>query len=111
MPRKPPVARIITLIILTVLVIALGFLFIEVMIGFLLPLFMAVLLTILFRPLHDWILRRVHGRLRVAAALTTLAILLIVLAPLVYVVLTAAQDAADFLLAPEGPKLDRATFN
>lgn len=111
MPRESLVARIITLIILTVFVIALGFLFIEVMIGFLLPLFLAVLLTILFRPLHDWILRRLGGRTRLAAAITTLLIMLIVLAPIVYVLLTAAQDAADFLLAPEGPKLDRATFN
>ena len=104
-------ANIITLIGLIVLVVALGFLFIQVMIGFLLPLFLAVLLTILFRPLHLAIARRLGGHDRIAAGITTLLILLIVVAPIMFVIFKAAQDAVGFLLAPGGPKLDRKTFN
>ncbi len=103
--------RIVTLIILTVLVIALGFLFIQVMIGFLVPLFLAVLLTVLFRPLHMAITRRLGGYHRTAAAITTLLILVIVLAPLVFVIVHATEDAARYLLAPGGPRINREAFN
>jgi predicted PurR-regulated permease PerM len=105
------VSRIVTLVILTILVVALGFLFVQVMSGFLLPLFLAVLLTILFHPLHLAIARRLHGHDRIAAGITTLLILLIVLAPVVFVIIRATEDAASFLLAPEGPRINRETFN
>ncbi len=95
-------SRIISLIGLTVLVLALGYLFVQVMIGFLIPLFMAVLLTILFRPLHDAIARRSGGHDRIAAGLTTAVILLIVLAPIVFVIFRAGQDVAAFVLSKEG---------
>jgi predicted PurR-regulated permease PerM len=105
------VGRIVTLIILTVLVIALGFLFIQVMIGFLVPLFLAVLLTVLFRPLHKAITLRLGGYHRTAAAITTLLILVIVLAPLVFVIVHATEDAARYLFPPEGPRINREALN
>jgi predicted PurR-regulated permease PerM len=95
--RELPVSRVISLIGLTVLVLALGYLFIQVMIGFLIPLFLAVLLTILFRPLHDAIARRFGGHDRIAAGVTTVVILVIVLAPILYVTIQAGRDAAEFL--------------
>jgi predicted PurR-regulated permease PerM len=105
------VARIITLIGLIVLVVALGFLFVQVMIGFLLPLFLAMLLTILFRPLHMAIVNRLHGHDRIAAGITTVLILVIVLAPIGFVVFRAATDAVSFLTSGDGPKFDRDTFS
>jgi predicted PurR-regulated permease PerM len=102
------VSRIVTLVILTVLVVALGFLFVQVMSGFLLPLFLAVLLTILFHPVHLAIARRLHGRGRIAAGITTLLILLIVLAPIVFVVFQAAQDATSYVGDKKGQALMRA---
>jgi predicted PurR-regulated permease PerM len=105
------VSRIVTLVILTVLVVALGFLFVQVMSGFLLPLFLAVLLTILFRPVQLAIARRLHGYDRIAAGITTLLILLIVLAPIVFVVFRAAQDAATYVVDPQGHALIRGKFD
>jgi predicted PurR-regulated permease PerM len=96
------VPRIISLIGLTVLVLALGYLFVQVMIGFLLPLFMAVLLAILFQPLHNAIARRLGGHARIAAGLTTALILFIVLAPIVFVIFRAGQDVALFILSKGG---------
>jgi predicted PurR-regulated permease PerM len=48
---------------------------------FLLPLFLAAVLVVLFKPLHQWIVRKLPKRPHLAALLTTVVILLIVLAP------------------------------
>ncbi len=104
-------SRTITLIILVVLVLGLAIAFYQVMIGFLLPLFLATLLTILFQPLHERIQRACRHHDRLAAALTTLAILLIVLAPIGYVLFRAATEAFALLLQPGGPQFDRATLD
>jgi predicted PurR-regulated permease PerM len=85
--------RTISLVILVVLVVLLAILFYQVMIGFLLPLFLAVLLAILFQPLHRWMIRLFGGYDRLAAAITTVLILLIVLVPLAFVLLQAATEA------------------
>ena len=61
-------SRTITLIILVVLVLGLAIGFYQVMIGFLLPLFLATLLTILFQPLHERIQRACRNHDRLAAA-------------------------------------------
>ena len=55
------------LFILLVVIAATGYLLYRVMASFLLPLFLAVVLTVIFRPLHDWMLRtmpqpRTRGR-------------------------------------------------
>ena len=80
-------ARVISLIVLVVLVLLFGFLFFEVMAGFLVPLFLAVLLAVLVRPLHRWIKQQLNGRVRAAAALTTLVVLLIVFTPVLLLTL------------------------
>jgi predicted PurR-regulated permease PerM len=104
-------SRIISLVILIVLVLALTIVFYQVMIGFLLPLFLATLLTILFQPLHARIQRACHSHDRLAAAITTLAILLIVLVPIGYVLFRATAEAITMLRQPGGPQLDRETVN
>lgn len=86
-------ARIISLIVLVVLVLLFGFLFVEVMAGFLVPLFLAVLLAVLFRPLHRWIRLQLKGRVRIAAALTTVAVLLIVFTPVLLITLRTITEA------------------
>jgi predicted PurR-regulated permease PerM len=48
---------------------------------FLIPLFLAALCVVMFRPLHRWILVRCRDRPHLAAGLTTAAILVIVLVP------------------------------
>ena len=86
-------ARNISLIILISIIAALGFVFFRVMAGFWLPLFMAALLVVIFRPVHRWILDRCDGKQKRAAVLTTLAILFIVLAPVIWVVSLAVAEA------------------
>lgn len=92
--------RAISLAILVVLVLLLAILFYQVMIGFLLPLFLATLLAILFQPLHREMVRLFHGHDRIAAGVTTALILVIVLAPLAFTVFKAATEATAILARP-----------
>ena len=54
-------ARIVSLVVLVVILLLLGGLFLRVMAGFLLPLFLALLLAIMFGPLNRWFRRRLGG--------------------------------------------------
>lgn len=88
-------ARLISLIVLIVFVILFGVIFFWVMARFILPLFLAVLLAVIFHPLHAWIRDRCRGYKRVAAAITTIAILVIVLAPIGAVIYRGVSEAVD----------------
>lgn len=63
-------------------ILAVGVLFYRLMIGFFVPLFLAALLVVIFRPVHLWIFEKVGRRRRLAAGTTTALILFIVLLPL-----------------------------
>lgn len=90
-------ARIISLIVLGVFVVLVAVIFFWVMAGFILPLFLATVLTVLFHPLHQWFVRKCKGYDRIAAVLTLVTILVIVLAPLIAVLFRAANDATDLV--------------
>ncbi|MBX7167835.1 MAG: AI-2E family transporter [Pirellulales bacterium] len=87
-------SRLVSFLILVALVAVSGLLFYQVMAQFLLPIFLAVVLVVIFRPLHRWVVQEVKGSNHLAALLTTLMILLVVLAPMVTVLAMAAADAA-----------------
>ncbi|HTQ40858.1 MAG TPA: AI-2E family transporter [Pirellulales bacterium] len=89
--------RVISVIVLLVLVLLFGGLFYLVVFRFFVPLFLAALFAMLFQPLHGWIMHRCHGHDRIAATLSTLAILLIVLVPTVIVVYQGAHDAVHLM--------------
>ncbi len=74
-------SHIVSFGLLIVIILVIGGLFIKVMAGFLIPLFLAALCVVMFRPLYAWILLRCRDRQHLAAGLTTAAILLIVLVP------------------------------
>ena len=78
-----PMARLISLGILTSLIVLLGITFYHVVAPFLLPLFLAGITAVLCRPVYLWFIPRTNGRPRLAAGLTTMAVLLAVLLPLV----------------------------
>ena len=103
--------RAISLAILVVLVVLLAFLFYQVMIGFLLPLFLAALLAILFQPLHSRMVQLFRGHDRLAAGITTTVILLIVLAPLAFIVLRASHEAIFILNRAGGPHFNEQTLD
>lgn len=88
------------------LVAIFGLLSLRVMSSFLLPLLLAAMLVVIFGPLHRWLRERFHLPDWIAAGLTTLFVLLIVLVPLFLLVSRAGGDAVAMLRSPDGLKLD-----
>lgn len=66
---------------LIVSILVIGLLFYRILYSFFVPMFLAALLVVIFQPVHRWIEHRCQGRRRVAAAISTAAIFLIVLFP------------------------------
>lgn len=102
--------RLVSFAILIGLVVLFGLLSLQVMAAFLLPLLLAAMLVVIFGPLHRAILRRTGGPRWVAAGLTTLAVLVIVLVPIGFLVVRAGTDAMAILRTPDGLKLDPAVL-
>jgi predicted PurR-regulated permease PerM len=74
-------ARYISFAVLLAILTLIGILFYKVMIGFFVPVFIAVVLVVVFQPLHRWVLKKTKGRAHLAASLTTLLIVGSVLLP------------------------------
>lgn len=91
-PALPSLSRIMSVVMLVIGIFAVGILFYQVMAGFFIPLFLAALLVVIFRPVHDWIYVRLGGRGRLAAVTTTTLILVIVLLPVILVISVAATQ-------------------
>ena len=77
---------------LLAIIVVTGIVLYRVMAGFLIPLFLAAVLVVMFRPIHRWISDRCRGRDRVAAALTTGAIMVIVIVPLAWIFTLALTE-------------------
>lgn len=75
------------------IIAVIAILFLRVMASFLLPLFLAAVLVVIFAPMHQRIEKRFGKRRRLAAAFTTTAIALIVIAPLTLVLVFAGIEA------------------
>jgi predicted PurR-regulated permease PerM len=100
------VARIVSFVVLVVILVILGGLFLQVMAGFLLPLFLALLLVLMFGPLHRWFLGKCGRHNRIAAALTTVSILALVLIPLLLLLVEAGGEAQNiYHAAMNSPEL------
>ena len=74
-------SRLVSFAVLIAIIVIIGLLFYKVLIGFFIPVFLATVLVVVFRPLHRWALEKTGQRPRVAAALTTLLIMLTLLLP------------------------------
>jgi predicted PurR-regulated permease PerM len=92
--------------ILVAIIALVSVIFYRVMAGFLLPLFLAALQVVIFRPVHRWMLTRCNGRQTLAAALTTGAILLIVLTPLTWILVLAISEGIDLVTQFDESKID-----
>lgn len=88
----PSLSRILSIVMIILGIIVVGVLFFQVMVGFFVPLFLAALLVVIFRPVHVWIVRRTRYRRRIAATATTSLILLVVLLPIIVVISVAASQ-------------------
>ncbi|MFW6171298.1 MAG: AI-2E family transporter, partial [Planctomycetota bacterium] len=95
-------SRMVSFFVLIAIILLIGFLFFRVMLPFLLPLFLAALLVVICHPVHDLILKRCRYRRRVASALTTALVLLIVLLPFLGITFMAVADGSA-LLARQNP--------
>lgn len=83
-------ARLISLAVLIAIIIIIGLLFYKVLIGFFVPVFLAAVLVVVFRPLHRWVLEKTGHRDYLAAALTTLMVMLALFLPVGVVVVSAS---------------------
>jgi len=88
------------------LVALFGFLSLRVLSSFLLPMLLAAMLVVIFGPLHRWIRDRTGWPDWAAAALSTLVVVLIVLAPVSLLLFRAGGEAVAILRRPDGVKLD-----
>lgn len=75
-------ARLVSLIVLTVLIVFLGITFFQVIAPFLLPLFLAGVIALLCQPLFHYFLAKTNHNNHWAAGLTTALIILIIFVPL-----------------------------
>lgn len=78
--------------VLLAVIVLLIIMFYKLMIGFFVPLFLAALLVVIFRPLHDWFLKRCRGRNQLAAGLTTTSVCLVVFVPTALIFMLAASE-------------------
>lgn len=83
-------SRMISFLVLVLILAAIGTIFFRVMSGFLVPIFLAALLGVIFQPVHHWIHQRIGrwGRY-VSAGATTFVAGFIVLAPAVLIIFLA----------------------
>jgi predicted PurR-regulated permease PerM len=88
----PSLSRILSVVMLILGIVAVGALFYKVMAGFFVPLFLAALLVVLFRPVYLRILERCRNRRQVAAMATTLLIMTVVLLPIFLLLSVAASQ-------------------
>ncbi len=86
-------SRLVSFAVLIGILIVIVVLFYQVMAVFLLPLFMAALLGVVFQPLYRWALEKFWKNRYLAAGVTTFLVLLVVLAPAALVVTMAAVQS------------------
>jgi len=80
---------------LILLVAGIGILFFQVIQPFVLTVFIAIILAVLFHPTHQWISDHIYGKTRIAAFLTTVIALMLVLLPISITLLMAGSQVLD----------------
>ena len=90
-------SRLVSFAVLIGILVVITVLFYRVMASFMLPLFMAALLGVIFQPLHRWALDKCGGRRYVAAGITSLLVLFSVLAPAALVITMAALQGIELV--------------
>jgi len=94
-------ARLVSLILLAVIVIFLAITFFQVLAPFLLPLFLAGVLAMLCQPLYQRILAKTKNRPRLAAGLTTTAVMALIFIPAMLGTMFAAAQLFSLARQPE----------
>jgi predicted PurR-regulated permease PerM len=92
-PRATTISRVISIVVLVALVALFGAMFYQVMAEFVVPLFLAMLLTVLASPLFEWLLPRCKNSPRWASLATVFLILAMILVPTVLLSIRAVREA------------------
>lgn len=87
-------SRLASFVVLIAVILVVAFLFFRVILEFVVPMFLAAVLVVVFRPLHKWFEYKLAGHPRWAAAATTVCIILIVLVPVVAIGWNAYREVA-----------------
>lgn len=90
-------SRYFSFLVLLAVIILLVILLYRVMASFLVPIFLASILVVVFRPTHVWILEKVGGKQTIAAGITTAGILLSVLIPITLLVLLGVYEGRQMI--------------
>jgi predicted PurR-regulated permease PerM len=93
--REFDVPRVVSVIVLIAILLLMGAVFFQVMAHFVVPLFLASVLVVVFKPLHAAVIDHLPGYPRLSALVTTLLILLAVLLPTVWLGWRAALECRD----------------
>jgi predicted PurR-regulated permease PerM len=107
------VPRVISLIVLLVIILLVGAVFFQVMAEFIVPLFLAAVLLVIFQPLHAEILRYFPKWPRLGALVTTILILLVVLLPLAWLGWNAyleGEHAVEYIQSDKGHQFTDSAF-
>lgn len=83
-------SRLISFAVLIAIIVVIGLLFYKVLVGFFVPVFLAAVLVVVFRPLHRWVLDRCGQREQLSAAVTTVLIMAALVLPFGVVFSSAA---------------------
>jgi len=90
-------ARIVSFLVLVAILVVIGAVFIRVMAGFFVPLFLAALLGVIIQPLYRWLLKQCRGYRYAASTLATGIVLLVMLLPIGLVITTATMEGLSLL--------------
>lgn len=73
------------------------FLFVYIVWGYLMPVLLGVFTSVVFIRLDDWMLRRLPGKAKVSAMLSSLCVILVLLAPLGFLAALVVQQTLSLL--------------
>ena len=90
-------ARTISFLVLVAVIVLLSIIFFRVMASFLIPMFLAAILCIMFEPLHRWFLEKFGQRPKLAASMTTASVLLLVLVPAILLMVMAVLESREIV--------------
>src|SRR5688500_10691391 len=86
-------SRMLSILVLVAILVAIGVIFFRVMSGFLVPVFLAALLGVIFQPLHRRVFEKFGSTNRyLAAGITTLIAGFVVIAPTALVITLAVRE-------------------
>ena len=103
--------RLVSFGLLLTVIILLSIVFYKVMAGFLVPMFLAALLVVIFEPFHQWFLKKCKNNEPLAAGLTTLSILMTVLVPIGVLFALAIGEGQSLFRQYRSPQLAQAVVD